>query len=98
MFDPTSKERTRKCDLGDIFITSIAQANNINLLAAGNNNGDLYIVNSVGNKDKIANLKPHHKLLRELAFFDDDCKLMTASDDGSIKIVDVSSEKIVNIL
>jgi len=65
-------------------------------LATGNNNGDVYIVNMAGSKDKIANLKAHYKLVRDLSFIDDDSKLLTASDDGTIKMIDISSEKVVS--
>jgi WD40 repeat protein len=33
-----------------------------------------------------------------LAFLDDSSKLLTASDDCSIKIIDISSEKVVSVL
>jgi len=49
-----------------------------------------------GSKDKIASLKAHYKLVRDLSFIDDDSKLLTASDDGSIKVIDISSEKVVS--
>lgn len=85
-------------EFGEVFLTSLARANNGNFVAAGNNNGDLYVANIAGNKDKVVSLKPHFKLLRELVFLDDDSKLITASDDGSIKIVDIASEKVVSVL
>ena len=72
-------------------MTSLTKSNEENLLAAGNNNGDLYIINISGNKDKIAHLKPHYKLIRDLAFSDDASKLFTACDDASIKIIDIAS-------
>jgi len=49
-----------------------------------------------GSKDKIASLKAHYKLVRDLSFIDDDSKLLTASDDGTIKMIDISSEKVVS--
>jgi WD40 repeat protein len=97
-FDLASKEKTKKIEVGEIFLTSLARSNSCDFVATGNNNGDLYIINIGGAKDKVASLKPHYKLIRELTFLDDDSKLLTASDDGSIKIIDISSEKVVSIL
>lgn len=79
-------------------MTALGRSNSGNFIATGNNNGDLYIVNIAGSKDKVASLKPHYKLIREVTFLDDDSKLLTASDDGSIKIIDISSEKVVSVL
>ncbi len=59
-------------------------------MAVGNNNGDVYIVN-LEKKDKVANLKPHYKIVRSLSFLEDSTKLLTASDDYTIKIIDVAS-------
>lgn len=49
-------------------------------------------------KDKILSLKPHYKLLRALSFTEDSSKLLTASDDSTIKVVDIASEKIITSL
>ena len=42
-------------------------------------------------------MRPHYKLVRDLSFFENDSKLLTASDDGSVKLIDISSEKVVQI-
>ena len=77
-------------DLGDVFLTSLTKSNNQSLLASGNSFGDLYIVN-LANKNKIVNLKPHYKCIKSLSFTDDTNKLLTASEDSTVKIVDVYS-------
>lgn len=63
-FDLASREKTKKVEVGEIFLTSLARSNNGNFIASGNNNGDLYVVNIAGNKDKVVSLKPHFKLIR----------------------------------
>ena len=67
-YDLISKERIKKIDLGDIFLTSLAKSQSRNFIAAGNNNGDVYVVNVAGNKDHVVSLKPHYKLVRDLEF------------------------------
>lgn len=91
-YDKDSREEDQgmKIHAGEIFITSVGTSTDGSFLAAGNNNGDLYIVKT-GKKNKMANLKPHHKLLRHLSFIDNDSKIATGSDDSSIKIIDISS-------
>ena len=49
-------------------------------------------------KDKMVSLKPHYKLLRSLSFTEDSSKLLTASDDSSIKTLDIASEKVISSL
>lgn len=93
-YDSTSKERTKRLNVGEIFLTALATADEKRFVASGNNNGEVHIVN-MGNKDQIAGFKPHHKLVRDLAFAEEDTKLLTASDDGAIKMIDVASEKVV---
>jgi hypothetical protein len=63
-FDLASKERTKRLELGEVFLTGLARSNGGNFVAAGNNNGDLYVANIGGSKDKVASLKPHFKLIR----------------------------------
>jgi WD40 repeat protein len=94
-YDSISKERVKKVSTGEIFLTALARANERGFVASGNNCGDVYIVNNVTGKERTANFKPHSKLVRDLAFVEDDTKLLTASDDWSIKMIDVSSEKVV---
>jgi WD40 repeat protein len=67
-------------------------------LATGNNNGDLHIVNVSHEKEKIVTLKPHYKQVRTIAFLEDSSKLLTGSDDCSIKLIDIASEKVVATL
>lgn len=80
----------KKLEAGEIFFTSIAVPNNKGLLAAGNNNGDLHIVN-LDKKYKIAAFKPHSKLIRSLSFSEDSSKLLSGSDDATLKIFDIVS-------
>ena len=96
-YDPVSKEASGKLHVGDIFLTALATSNSGQFLAAGNNNGRLFIVNEV-NKQKTVGLTPHHKILRDIAFIDSDSKLVTASDDGSLKVIDIPSEKQISTL
>jgi WD40 repeat protein len=81
-----------------VFITALAKSYDSNFLATGNNSGDVHIVNLASAKDKVASLKPHYKLVRDLTFLDDGSKLLTACDDNSIKVIDISSEKVVSTL
>ncbi len=59
-------------------------------MATGNNNGDLYIVN-LDKKDRVIAFKPHSKLIRSLSFSEDGTKLVTGSDDTTVKIFDIVS-------
>lgn len=97
-FNDTSKEVDRRIDTGDTFITALARSNDENFLATGNNNGDLHIVNVSQEREKIVALKPHYKQVRTTAFLEDSSKLLTGSDDCSIKLIDISSEKVVATL
>lgn len=97
-YDLASREKTKKVEVGEIFLTALARSNSCNFVAAGNNNGDLHIVKLDGSKDRVVALKPHYKLIRELAFLEDDSKLLTASDDGSLKVIDIASEKVTSVL
>ena len=46
-FDLISKEKVKKLDSGEIFLTAMAKSNDpaSQFLATGNNNGDVYIFN-----------------------------------------------------
>lgn len=90
-YDSTSKERTKKTELGDIFLTALAKSNQKGFIAAGNNNGDVFVLNSSGNKDKVLSLKPHSKIVRQVRFIEEDSKVLSASDDGSVRMIDISS-------
>jgi WD40 repeat protein len=81
----------QKFDTGEVFLTALAKSFDSSFLATGNNNGDVYIKRLGSAKDKIVNLKAHYKLVRDLTFLDDSSKLLTACDDSSIKVIDVSS-------
>lgn len=61
----------------------------------GNNNGDLYVAN-LAKKDKMAAFKPHNKLIRSISFSEDISKVLTGSDDSSLKIFDIVSEKVIS--
>ena len=50
-YDLNSKEPTRKLHTSDVFLTAVAVADKAQFLAAGNNNGRLFIVNE-GKKQK----------------------------------------------
>ncbi len=76
-FDLISKEKVKKLDSGEIFLTAMAKSNDpaSQFLTTGNNNGDVYIFNlgifySIikGKKDKMTNLKAHYKMVRSLSF------------------------------
>lgn len=43
-------------------------------------------------------IKPHAKLVRGLAFAFEDARLVTASDDATLMVIDVNQEKIINPL
>jgi len=90
-YDEKSKEKIKKFDTGEVFLTALAKSFDSNFLATGNNNGDVYIVNLGSAKEKVASLKAHYKLVRDLTFLEDGSKLLTACDDASIKVIDISS-------
>ena len=75
---------------GEIFLSCMAKSNTEALLGVGNNNGDVHIFN-LDNKDKSVSLKPHHKMVRSIGFTEDCSKILTGSDDATIKIIDVAS-------
>lgn len=95
-FDSTSKEKVKETRVGDAFLTSIAKPEEKQYFAAGNNNGDVYVQNFVREKIRVVSFKAHNKLVRELTFVDSDTKLLTASDDATIKVLDIPSEKVVH--
>ena len=95
-YDLTSKESTKKIETGEIFLTSLTKSNS-GLLATGNSFGDVYVVN-LENKNKLINLKPHFKSIKSLAFTEDSNKLLTASEDSTIKVIDILSEKVISSL
>lgn len=70
-------------------------SNEGSLLAVGNNDGDLYIAN-LAKKNKLVPFRPHHKLIRSLSFSEDSSKLLSGSDDSTLKVFDVVSEKVVS--
>jgi len=95
-FDSNSYAKFRETKVGDAFITSIAKPDEKNYFAAGNNNGEVFVQKFTGDKTTLVSFKAHHKLVRELAFADSDTKLLTASDDAAIKMLDIYSEKVVH--
>lgn len=50
----------------------------------------------LGKKDKLASLKTHYKMIRSLSFTEDSTKLLSSSDDYSIKLIDINSETVTN--
>lgn len=90
-YDATSKEKLKETRVGDAFLTSIARPEEKAYFAAGNNNGDVFVQNFVGEKIRVVSFKAHNKLVRELAFIDSDTKILTASDDATIKVLDILS-------
>ena len=78
-------------------MTSISKTNDEHFLAVGSNNGNCYILN-LEKKDKMVCLKPHYKLVRSMSFTEDSSKLLTASDDSTIKALDIASEKVISSL
>lgn len=91
-YNSISKEKVKRVDTGDIFLTALGKAEQKDFIAAGNNNGGVFIVSKGNNnKNNILPLMPHNKLVRELVFVEDDTKLLSASDDGTIGMIDISS-------
>ena len=93
-FDIMSKERVRKIEAGEVFLTSLGVSNDGRFIAAGNDIGDLFIVN-YGKKSKTVQIKPHHKIIRSVAFNEDSTKVITGSDDSTMKLIDIACEKVV---
>lgn len=42
-------------------------------------------------------MKPHFKTIRSLCFIQEDTKVTTACDDGSIMVIDLTSQKVESI-
>ena len=95
-YDSASYAKRRETRVGDALLTSLTKSDQKNYFAVGNNNGDVFIQNFAGDKVTVASFKAHHKLVRELVFADSDTKLLTASDDATIKLLDIDSEKVVH--
>ena len=68
----------------------MAKSNSEAFLAMGNNNGEASIFH-IKKKDENVSLKPHHKMIRSIAFTEDSSKVITASDDTTIKVIDIAS-------
>ncbi len=94
-FDITSKERLKKLEAGDGFITALAKAKTKTFIAAANQAGQVFIINASAPNQLKLNLTPHFKTVRQLAFINDDTKVLSASDDSSIKMIDIPSEKVI---
>jgi len=43
-------------------------------------------------------LKPHYKMVRSLSFTEDCSKLLSSSDDYTIKLIDIASESVISNL
>lgn len=95
-----NNESVRKLEAGDSFFSAIACSNGNRMLAAGNNEGDLYISNleqkAQSKKNKMVCFKPHHKMVRSISFSEDVSKIITGSDDTTVKVFDIVSEKVVS--
>lgn len=52
----------------------------------------MHIINKTNNnKERVLKLRPHYKLVRDIAFIENDSKLLTSSDDGTVKMIDIAS-------
>lgn len=80
-----------------MFLTCLGRANS-GLLASGNSFGDVYVVNLDKKNNNTLNLKAHYRSIKGLSFTEDSSKLLTASEDSTIKVIDISSEKIISSL
>jgi WD40 repeat protein len=96
-YDYATGEHKRKLEAGELHLTSLTKSNDEQLLAAGNSAGGCFLFN-LGKKDRSTVLKPHHHLLRSLSFTEDSTKLLTASDDCMLSVIDIASEKVVSVL
>jgi WD40 repeat protein len=44
----------------------------------------------------MVNLKTHYKMVRSLSFIEDGTKILSSSDDYSVKLIDINSETITH--
>jgi WD40 repeat protein len=94
-YDVATKIVNKKLEGGEIFLTAVACCNGDTRLAAGNNNGDLFVVN-LEKKDRVVEFKPHCKMIRSLSFSEDSNKILSGSDDCTLKVFDIVSEKVIS--
>ncbi len=64
---------------------------NDGLLAVGNEGGSLFIIDGEGQKRQ---MKVHSKAIKTLLFMDNN-KLLTGSEDGLIKLIDLEKQEIL---
>ena len=93
-FDVHSREKstTQHLKMGDAFITGLAKGRTQQHIATGNNNGKVFVGNP--QTQKVGSFDCHSKIVRDLCFLEDDTKVLSASDDAIIKMVDIPSEQI----
>ncbi|CAD8149068.1 unnamed protein product [Paramecium pentaurelia] len=71
---------------------SAITANNANI-AVGTDSGSLHIVEDPIEKRKLHSKKIHKKMVRSVKFSNDGFKAFTSSDDGDIKLIDLTKMK-----
>ncbi len=92
-----SAERTNKMQAGEVFLSSLAKSSDSNFLAVGGVTGEVHII-KLEAKDKKVCLSPHYRGVKGLTFVQGPNKLVSCSDDSSLKVIDVFSEKVINSL
>lgn len=72
------------------ILISIHQSQDKNkLVAIGNNEGEVFLVDYENGK-RLTEFNCHSKKIRGLCFSNDSMKLLTGSDDGTAKLVDLT--------
>ncbi|CAD8102615.1 unnamed protein product [Paramecium sonneborni] len=85
-----TKEKIQKIETDPIYYSCSLQIND-QLLAVGNEGGALYLIDQSSQKKVI---KPHSKAIKTLLFMDNN-KILTGSDDGLIKLIDLEKSEII---
>ena len=96
LYDSVSGEKTQEIKTEDVFLNSISLSLNATTIAVGNTLGAVFLINpatAAATKYQI-----HQKTIRSLNFADDYSKLITASDDCTIRIFDINSESAIGEL
>ena len=89
LYDSVSGEKIQEYKTEEIFLNSIAFSGEKQVLAAGNTVGAVFIL--LQDSQTLTKYQLHHKAVREISFADDNSKLLTASDDFSVRVFDINS-------